>query len=62
MQNSETLRQAIEFLKERPMPDVKMADIPRLHQWWQRLHEMAAQAVQKEQVGAGGSDYGINPD
>jgi len=61
MQDSETLRQAIEFLKERPMPDVKMADIPRLHQWWRRLHEMAAQALAKEQAEPAGSDAGGDP-
>lgn len=54
MKDSDALRQAIEFLRERPMPDVKMADIPRLHEWWQALHEMARLALEAEmQAGEG---------
>lgn len=50
MKRSEALRQAIEFLKVRTLPDAQMQDIPRLHEMWQELHLMAQDELRKEQA------------
>lgn len=50
MKDSEAVRQAIEFLKDRPMPDVKMGDIPRLHAWWESLHALARRLLEQEKA------------